>query len=97
MCNMGIEYAIQDYGLAVGIIVACSTIITIMVRAFIKYLEDERGARQKQVEAYMTLAENHISHNTEAMNSMITAIREIGRDNCRDHDEIKSKLNDLKK
>jgi hypothetical protein len=43
---------------------------------------------------YKMLAENHISHNTEAMSKLILVIDDIRKDNNRDHQIILEKLKD---
>jgi len=93
---MGIEYGIREYGLAIGVLIFFAGITGMMVRAFIKYLNEERADRQAQVADYKTLAENHISHNTQIMQDMINQVKQMGTDSCREHGEIKSKLDDLK-
>ena len=87
---------LREFGFPVAMAITfCGALIwtlRLFISHFMKSLNEANIERKEITNKFTLVVENHISHNTEAMNSVCAQLKDMGRD----HKEFSEQLEKIK-
>lgn len=83
---------IKDYGINAGILIIVIAFCWWLLKYTMKKSDEISNKFFAEVERHEHFLENHIHENTEAMKDIAQTIKDLNKDQCREHGLILEKL-----